>query len=249
MTHTHILHFHQRMKACTPIRRIYIMKLLLVEDDAMVGESLQKGLKAEGYSVDWAKKAEDGSFALEANSYDIMLLDLGLPDYSGLELLTEIRQKHNQVPTIILTAKDSIQDRVEGLDAGADDYLVKPFSLDELLARLRALLRRKRGSAEPLIEHCGLILNPKTFEAIFQDKAFKLSVKEFTLLMALMQTPGAPLSKAQLEEKLYGWDDSNQSNTVEVFIHSLRRKLGQEWIKNIRGLGYFIPKNPTKELY
>ena len=125
------------------------MKLLLIEDDAMVGESLQKGLKAEGYSVDWAKKAEDGSFALEANSYDIMLLDLGLPDYSGLELLTEIRQKHNQVPTIILTAKDSIQDRVEGLDAGADDYLVKPFSLDELLARLRALLRRKRGSAEP----------------------------------------------------------------------------------------------------
>ena len=222
------------------------MKLLLVEDDEMVGESLQKGLKAEGYSVDWAMKAEDASFALETNTYDIMLLDLGLLDYSGLVLLRKIRQKHNQVPTIILTAKDSIEDRVEGLDAGADDYLVKPFSLDELLARLRALLRRKRGSAEPLIEYCGLILNPKTFEATLDYQIFKLSSKEFAVLMALIETPGAPLSKAQLEEKLYGWDDLNQSNTIEVFIHSLRKKLGQKWIKNIRGLGYFIPKNPTK---
>ncbi|MDD2267706.1 response regulator [Sulfuricurvum sp.] len=225
------------------------MKLLLVEDDGMVGESLQKGLKAEGYSVDWAKTAGDGSFALETNAYDIMLLDLGLPDYSGIELLQIIRQKHNQVPTIILTAKDSIQDRVGGLDAGADDYLVKPFSLDELLARLRALLRRKNGRAEPLIEHNGLILNPKTFEAILDNQTFKLSTKEFAVLMALIKTPGAPLSKGQLEAQLYGWEDSNQSNTIEVFIHSLRRKLGQEWIKNIRGLGYFIPKNPRKETH
>lgn len=224
------------------------MKLLLVEDDHMVGESLQKGLKAEGYSVDWAKKAEDGSFALEANTYDIMLLDLGLPDYSGLDLLQAIREKHNQIPTIILTAKDSIEDRVLGLDVGADDYLVKPFSLDELLARLRALLRRKSGRAEVLIEHSGLILDPKTFEATLYNQTFKLSTKEFAILMALIETPGAPLSKGQLEEKLYGWDDSNQSNTIEVFIHSLRKKLGQEWIKNIRGLGYFIPKNPTKGL-
>lgn len=222
------------------------MKLLLVEDDEMVGESLQKGLNAEGYSVDWAKTAGDGSFALATNSYDIMLLDLGLPDYSGIELLQMMRQKHNQVPTIILTARDSIQDRVEGLDMGADDYLVKPFSLDELLARLRALLRRKNGRAEPLIEYNGLILNPKTFEAILENQTFKLSTKEFAVLMALIQTPGAPLSKGQLEEKLYGWEDSNQSNTIEVFIHSLRRKLGQEWIKNIRGLGYFIPKSPIK---
>jgi len=223
------------------------MKLLLVEDDAMVGESLQKGLKAQGYSVDWAMRAEDASFALQTTRYDIMLLDLGLPDYSGLELLREERQKHNQIPTIILTAKDSISDRVEGLDAGADDYLVKPFSLEELKARLRALLRRKRGATEPLIEHCGLILNPKTFEATLHDQTFKLSTKEFALLMALLENPGAPLSKAQLEEKLYGWDDSAQSNTIEVFIHSLRKRLGQEWIKNIRGLGYFIPKNPIKE--
>lgn len=224
------------------------MKLLLVEDDQMVGESLQKGLKAEGYSVDWAMKAEDASFALETNPYDIMLLDLGLPDYSGLELLRVARQKHNQIPTIILTAKDSIQDRVDGLDAGSDDYLVKPFSLDELLARLRALLRRKRGSAEPLLEYNGLILNPKTFEATLHHQTFKLSTKEFAILMALVETPGAPLSKAQLEEKLYGWDDSNQSNTIEVFIHSLRKKLGQGWIKNIRGLGYFIPKDTPKGL-
>lgn len=224
------------------------MKLLLVEDDDMVGESLQKGLKTEGYSVNWAKNAEEGFFALEANLYDIMLLDLGLPDYSGLDLLRGIRHKHNQIPTIILTAKDSIQDRVEGLDAGADDYLVKPFSLDELLARLRALLRRKSGRAELLIEHNGLMLNPKTFEAILHNQTFNLSTKEFAILMALIETPGAPLSKAQLEEKLYGWDDSNQSNTIEVFIHSLRKKLGSEWIKNIRGLGYFIPKNPIKVL-
>jgi len=223
------------------------MKLLLIEDDSMLGESLQAGLKSEGYSVDWTKEAKEGDFALETYSYDLMLLDLQLPDYSGIELLRAIRHRHNPVPTIILTARDSIEDRVVGLDAGADDYLVKPFSLEELTARIRALLRRQAGSNSPLIEHCGLLLDPKTYEATLHDRTFKLSAKEFAVLMALMQTIGAPLSKAKLEEKLYGWDDTTQSNTIEVFIHSLRQKLGAEWIKNVRGLGYFMPKNPVKD--
>jgi len=221
------------------------MRLLLVEDDEMLGESLQKGIVGEGYVVDWVKSTDEGSFAIQSIMYDLLILDLGLPDYSGLELIKEIRNQNNKIPIIIITAKDTIQDRVIGLDAGADDYLVKPFSLDELFARFRAIFRRLGGRADPLIEYYGLTLNPKTFEAMLDDKIHKLSNKEFAILVALLETPGAPLSKSQLEEKLYGWDDSTQSNTVEVFIHGLRKKLGPKWIKNIRGLGYFIPKVPS----
>lgn len=221
------------------------MRLLLVEDDEMLGESLQKGIIDEGYVVDWVKSADEGSFAIQSAIYDLLMLDLGLPDYSGLEVVKKIRNQNNKVPIIIITAKDTIQDRVIGLDVGADDYLIKPFSLDELFARFRAIFRRLGGRADPLIEYYGLALNPKTFEAMLDKEIHKLSNKEFAILMALLETPGAPLSKSQLEEKLYGWDDSTQSNTVEVFIHGLRKKLGSKWIKNIRGLGYFIPKVPS----
>jgi two-component system response regulator QseB len=223
------------------------MKLLLVEDDEMLGESLQKGIKSEGHAVDWVKSADEGSFAIYASTYDLMILDLGLPDYSGLELVKKIRYQNNKIPIVIITAKDTIQDRVIGLDAGADDYLVKPFSLYELCARFRAITRRLGGRTDTLIEHYGLSLNPKTFEAIIDNEVHKLSNKEFAILIALLEIPGAPLSKSQLEEKLYGWDDSTQSNTIEVFIHGLRKKLGSKWIKNIRGLGYFIPKIPSNE--
>ncbi len=224
------------------------MRLLLVEDDEMLGESLQKGITGAGYVVDWVKSANEGSFAIQSILYDLLILDLGLPDYSGLELIKEIRNQNNKVPIIIITAKDTIQDRVIGLDVGADDYLIKPFSLDELFARFRAIFRRLGGRANLLIEYYGLTLNPKTFEAMLDDEIYKLSNKEFAILVALLETPGAPLSKSQLEEKLYGWDDLAQSNTVEVFIHGLRKKLGSKWIKNIRGLGYFIPKVPVDAL-
>ena len=218
------------------------MRLLLVEDDEMFGESLQRGIKSEGYIVDWVKNADEASFAIHTYTYDLMLLDLCLPDYSGLELIKIIRDQNNKIPIIIITAKDTIEDRIIGLDAGADDYLIKPFSLYELFARFRAIFRRLNGRADFLIEYDGLTLNPKTFEAVLNDETYQLSNKEFAILVALLENPGILLSKSQLEEKLYGWDDLTQSNTVEVFIHGLRKKLGSKWIKNIRGLGYFVPK-------
>ena len=218
------------------------MRLLLVEDDEMFGESLQRGIKSEGYIVDWVKNADEAYFAIDTYTYDLMLLDLCLPDYSGLELIKIIRDQNNKIPVIIITAKDTIEDRIIGLDAGADDYLIKPFSLYELFARFRAIFRRLNGRADFLIEYNGLTLNPKTFEAVFNDEIYQLSNKEFAILIALIEHPGVPLSKSQLEEKLYGWNDLTQSNTVEVFIYGLRKKLGSKWIKNIRGLGYFVPK-------
>jgi two-component system response regulator QseB len=218
------------------------MRLLLVEDDEMFGESLQGGIKNEGYIVDWVKNADEAFFAIATYTYDLILLDLCLPDYSGLELLKKIRDLGNRIPIIITTAKDTIEDRIIGLDAGADDYLIKPFSLNELFARFRAIFRRLNGRADFLIEYDGLTLNPKTFEAVLNDEIYQLSNKEFAILIALIEHPGVPLSKSQLEEKLYGWDDLTQSNTVEVFIHGLRKKIGSKWIKNIRGLGYFVPK-------
>ena len=218
------------------------MRLLLVEDDEMFGESLQGGIKSEGYIVDWVKSADEAFFALTTYTYDLILLDLCLPDYSGLELIKKVRDLSNKVPIIITTAKDTIQDRIIGLDTGADDYLIKPFSLNELFARFRAIFRRLNGRADFLIEYNGLTLNPKTFEAVLNDEIYQLSNKEFAILIALIEQPGVPISKSQLEEKLYGWNDLTQSNTIEVFIHGLRKKLGSKWIKNIRGLGYFVPK-------
>jgi two-component system response regulator QseB len=218
------------------------MRVLLVEDDAMVGESVRKGLRQEGFAVDWVEDGRAAELALDTGVYDLMLLDLGLPKKGGMEVLTGLRQKKSALPVMLITARDAVADRVKGLDAGADDYLVKPFDLDELAARLRALARRRAGNAQSLLTHGPLSLNPATHEAALDGKPLALSAREFALLQALIERPGAVLSRAQLEEKLYGWSEEVGSNTVEVYIHGLRKKLGSEFIKTVRGVGYTVPK-------
>jgi len=218
------------------------MRVLLVEDDTMVGESVRKGLRQEGFAVDWVEDGRAAELALDTGVYDLMLLDLGLPKKSGMDVLTALRQKKSALPVILITARDAVADRVRGLDAGADDYLVKPFDLDELAARVRALARRRTGNAESVLRHGALSLNPATHEAAFDGRALTLSGREFALLQALTERPGAVLSRAQLEEKLYGWSEEVGSNTVEVYIHALRKKLGTDFIKTVRGVGYTVPK-------
>lgn len=219
------------------------MRLLLVEDDAMIGRSLQQGLKQDGYAVDWVRDGHSAELSLRDESYALVLLDLGLPRLSGRELLAHLRQRRNPIPVLIITAHDSVADRVEGLDAGADDYLVKPFSFEELTARIRALLRRQTGSPGPTLQHGALSLNPATHEVWLNGSAVHLSAREFTLLETLLRRPGVPLSRAQLEQSVYGWGEEVGSNAIEVHIHSLRRKLGAELIENLRGVGYRIPKH------
>lgn len=217
------------------------MRLLLVEDDSMIGAAVQTGLRQEGYAVDWVRDGEQAELALAGSVHDLLLLDLGLPRKSGLAVLTQLRQRHDPLPVLILTARDAVADRIRGLDAGADDYLVKPFDLDELAARVRALLRRRTGRGEPVIEHGPLRLDPVRHEVTLEGAQVPLSAKEFALLHALLEEPGRPLSRAHLEDRLYGWGDEIGSNTVEVYIHSLRRKLGPAWIRNLRGVGYLVP--------
>lgn len=216
------------------------MKVLLVEDDDMIGDAVQKGLAQEGFVVDWAKDAAEASTALAVEPYEVLLLDLGLPDRPGLEILLELRKQGNEMAVLILTARDAVAERIAGLDAGSDDYLIKPFDLDELSARIRAVQRRKLGRAEPLLKYGKLRLNPASRECHWQEKAVNLSAKEFSLLEALIERPGAVLSRPQLEERLYGWGDEIESNTVEVHIHHLRKKLAPEVVKTVRGVGYML---------
>jgi len=218
------------------------MRLLLVEDDAMIGESLRQGLRQDGYTVDWVQDGRAAETALTDPAYALVLLDLGLPKKDGLALLQGLRAHGNRVPVLILTARDAIADRVRGLDAGADDYLVKPFSLEELGARMRALLRRQAGRAEPVVQVGAVTLDPATRSVTHEGRPVALSAREYALLEALLARPGAVLSRAQLEEKLYGWGQEVESNTVEVYIHALRRKLGPSFIKNVRGVGYMVPR-------
>jgi two-component system response regulator QseB len=218
------------------------MRLLLVEDDLMIGESVHKGLRQDGFAVDWVHDGQAAELALENDVYDLVVLDLGLPRKDGLDVLSGLRAKGNSVPVLVLTARDAVPDRVQGLDRGADDYLGKPFDLDELAARVRALLRRRAGRAEPQIRHGDLVLNPATHEASLAGRPLTLSAREFALLEALLDRPGAVLSRAQLEERIYGWGEEVESNTVEVYVHSLRKKLGTGFIRNVRGVGYTIPR-------
>jgi two-component system response regulator QseB len=220
------------------------LRILLVEDDRMIGEALQKALRKGGYAVDWVEDAAGAGLAALAQPYDLMLLDVGLPDKTGIDILKELRGRGFDAPVLILTARDAVKDRVTGLDAGADDYMLKPFALEELEARIRNLLRRQAGGSGPWLRHGALALNIKTHEVLHGGGRIALSGREFSLLYALMKTPGAVLSRAQLEESVYGWNEEVGSNAVEVHIHQLRKKLGGDTIRTIRNLGYTLAEAP-----
>lgn len=216
------------------------MRLLLVEDDAMIGESVRKGLRQEGYVVDWVRDGAAAEAALAADAFSLVLLDLGLPRKDGFSVLEGLRRRKNRMPVLVITARDSIADRVKGLDHGADDYVVKPFSLEELGARIRAVLRRHAGRAEPLVAHGRITLDPSSRKVTWRGREIPVSGREFSLLEALLDRPGAPLSRAQLEEHLYGWGEEIASNSIEVHVHNLRKKLGEGAIRTVRGVGYAI---------
>ena len=218
------------------------MRILLVEDDAMIGKTLSQALTQDGYAVDWVTDGQAGRLALDtgAAGYALVLLDLGLPRKSGLDLLRQLRREGNRVRVLVVTARDAVADRVEGLDAGADDYLTKPFSLDELTARMRALLRRDVAREDNVLRHRDLALDTATHAVMKNGRTVDVSAREFALLAALLERPGAALSKAQLEERIYRWGDEVESNAVEVHIHNLRKKLGSETIRTLRGVGYAL---------
>jgi len=218
------------------------MRVLLVEDDVMVGEAVRKGLRQDGFAIDWVQDGQAAELALQQEQYALLLLDLGLPKKNGLAVLQALRSRGDKIAVLITTARDAVSDRVAGLDAGADDYLIKPYDLEELGARMRALLRRQSGRADSLMQAGEVSLNPASHEVTLAGQPVSLSAREFALLQAFLDRPGVVLSRAQLEEKLYGWDDSIESNAVEVHIHALRKKLGSDFIKNVRGIGYLVPK-------
>lgn len=218
------------------------MRLLLVEDDPMIGEAVQDLLRAEHYAVDWVRDGDAADTALRANAYDLVMLDLGLPRRDGIAVLRDLRTRKDRTPVLVATARDAVSQRIEGLDAGADDYVLKPYDLDELLARIRALLRRAAGRAEPVYEHKGVSINPSTREASVNGVPVVLSGREWAVLEPLLARPGLVLSRQQLEDKLYGWGDEVSSNAVEVYIHGLRKKLGPDILLNVRGVGYLVPK-------
>lgn len=232
------------------------MRLLLVEDDRMIGESLRAALRLEGHAVDWVRDAPAAQAVLASERFDLVLLDLGLPEpgprtdaaaapaeaagSEGFTVLKSLRARNDTTPVIVITARDALGHRVAGLDAGADDYLVKPFEFEELNARIRAVLRRHAGRAQPLLSHGGVTLDPATRQVSKDGQPVQLSAREFAVLEALLVRPGALLSRAQLEDRLYGWGEEIESNAVSVYIHQLRRKLGADFIQNVRGVGYFV---------
>ncbi|GLS04479.1 DNA-binding response regulator [Chitiniphilus shinanonensis] len=222
------------------------MRILLVEDDDMIARGVQHGLRPLGFTVDRVADGLAAELALAQRQHDALLLDLGLPRKDGLAVLEKLRAGGSELPVLVLTARDTVADRVAGLDADADDYVVKPFDLDELAARIRAVARRRGGRADPTLAHGALALNPATREVRLRGQAVNLSAREYDLLFALLSHPGQPQSRAQLEERLYGWGEEVESNAVEVHIHGLRRKLGAAWIRNLRGVGYFVPQEPPE---
>ena len=222
------------------------MRVLLVEDDRMIAKGLVTALRQEGYAVDAVGDGRSAAEALRTSRFDLVLLDLGLPQRDGIEVLRELRQRGDSTPVIIVTARDDVRNRIEGLDAGADDYIIKPFDLDEVSARMRSVLRRAAGRGDPCIKHRGISLNPVTHAVERDGVPVLVSAHEFSVLEALLQRPGAVLSRAQLEDRLYGWSGQIESNAIEVYIHGLRRKLGSDAIRTLRGVGYFIPKEANE---
>ncbi|RDK03427.1 response regulator [Paraburkholderia lacunae] len=216
------------------------MRVLLVEDDPLIGNGLQHGLRQEGFAVDWVQDGHAVALALRTTPYGLLLLDLGLPNQDGLMVLKELRQRDDTLPVIIITARDTLPDRVAGLDGGADDYLVKPFALEELLARVRAVNRRHAGRAQTALTVGALRLDPVQHRVWLRNDEVLVSPKEFVLLHELMQQPGAVISREQLEERLYGWNEEVESNAVQIHVHNLRKKLGSDAIRNVRGVGYRI---------
>ena len=219
------------------------MRVLVVEDDRMIAKGLHTALKQDGYAVDGVSDGRSAAAALRSSRFDVVLLDLGLPERDGLEVLRELRARGDATPVIIVTARDDVQNRIQGLDAGADDYIVKPFDLDEVAARMRSVLRRAAGRGDPRIRHRGITLDPVSHAVERDGEAVVLSAHEFSVLEALLQRPGTVLSRAQLEDRLYGWSEGIESNAVEVYVHGLRRKLGNDAIRTLRGVGYFVPKD------
>ncbi len=218
------------------------MRLLLVEDDGMIGAAAQQGLRLEGHSVDWVRDGREGEAAVSSGVYDLVLLDLGLPRRDGLSILRAWRARGEGVPVLIITARDAVAERIAGLDAGADDYMVKPFDLDELSARVRAVARRRAGRADSVARVGALEIDTAARTVKWKGREVSLSPREYALLEALADRPGAYLTRAQLEDRLYGWDEEIASNAVEVHIHALRRKLDAGLIRNVRGVGYSLAK-------
>jgi two-component system, OmpR family, response regulator QseB len=218
------------------------MRVLLVEDDAMIAEGLQGALRQNGMAVDWMRDGIGAAAALRSAAFDVVLLDLGLPKRDGIDVLRELRRRGDATPVIILTARDEIQHRIAGLDAGADDYIVKPFDLDEVTARMRSVMRRAAGRGDSTIRYGELTLDTAGRTVSRNGAVVALSGHEYAVLEALLQRPGAVLSRAQLEDRLYGWDEAIGSNAIEVYVHGLRRKLGSEVIRTLRGVGYYMPK-------
>lgn len=220
------------------------MRLLLVEDDELLGQGLATGLTHAGFAADWVKTAEDAQAALETAHYDAAVLDLGLPGMDGLTLLRQRRAARDTTPVLVLTARDTVSDKIEGLDAGGDDYLVKPFDLNEVLARLRALLRRSQGKAAPILHHGRITLDPASHSVTLDGEPVQLSGREFAVLQELLFNAGRVLTRSQLEDRLYGWGGEIESNAIEVHIHNLRKKLHAGVIRTLRGVGYMIPVPP-----
>ena len=219
------------------------MRLLLVEDDPILGNGIEVGLRQAGFAVDWAKDGASAQLALETTPYELVVLDLGLPRVHGMDLLQRLRARGSDLPVLVLTARDTVRDRVAGLDAGADDYLVKPFDLAELIARIRALVRRAHGRSVDAIRYRDLMLVPDSLTVTRGDETITLSGRECAILTDLLEHRGTALSRARLEESLYGWNEEVESNAVEVHVHNLRRKLGTDLIRTIRGVGYLIAKD------
>lgn len=216
------------------------MRVLLVEDDALLGDGIRAGLKLADYAVDWVRDGEAARLALSSHDYDACVLDLGLPKKDGLAVLKELRGQGNHLPVLILTARDTNADKIAGLDAGADDYLTKPFDLGELQARMRALLRRSAGAATPTLEHAGVVLEPASKRVTLSGLPVTLSAREYALLLDLLSHKNQLRTRSQLEESLYAWGEEKESNTVEVYIHHLRKKLGTHFIRTVRGFGYVL---------